>query len=501
MQKRAPTLANILVIVLFALSCFGLLLFLWESFGGPVPLKPRGYRFDIALSRTLALAEESDVRIAGVKVGHVVSLAERPGGLTNVTVEMNHQYAPIPVSDHMILRQKTLLGETYIELLPQRGAPAGVLVPDGGQLPSSHVEPAVTLDDILSALDPRTRAAFKAWQQSVAAAYNGRGEQINSGFAELEPFVSNANKLLAILASQEGAVRAAIHGGGVLFDALTEREHQYRGFIVNGERTFHALAQSSTQFADAFRALPTFEQRGSATLREVDNFAPVATPVFASAQSWERQLTTLLEGVRGFTPPLNSLLTNFGPFTSASKRGLPALERSFALLAPLLGNVTPDLRNFEPFLKYTGQYIPELQSLFANVTAATEAHNKNSDTPNGQEQHYLRGLPTVNPESLAVYSSRIGTNRGNPYFKPGAFSQVGNGGLQVFSTAACANSAPSLSRPSTEQDALEKQLVEDHVVNEAGSTTNQVPAPACVQQSPFVWEGATSQFPQVSGGK
>ncbi len=45
MQKRAPTLANILVIVLFALSCFGLLLFLWESFGGPVPLKPKGYRF------------------------------------------------------------------------------------------------------------------------------------------------------------------------------------------------------------------------------------------------------------------------------------------------------------------------------------------------------------------------------------------------------------------------------------------------------------------------
>jgi hypothetical protein len=49
MQKRAPTLANILVIVLFALSCFGLLLFLWESFGGPVPLKPKGYRVTVQL--------------------------------------------------------------------------------------------------------------------------------------------------------------------------------------------------------------------------------------------------------------------------------------------------------------------------------------------------------------------------------------------------------------------------------------------------------------------
>ncbi len=49
MQKRAPTLANLLVIVLFVLSCFGLLLFLWESFGGSVPLKPQGYRFSVNL--------------------------------------------------------------------------------------------------------------------------------------------------------------------------------------------------------------------------------------------------------------------------------------------------------------------------------------------------------------------------------------------------------------------------------------------------------------------
>ncbi len=71
MQKRAPTLGNMLVIILFVLSCFGLLMFLWESFGGPLPLKPKGYRFTVAFPRSLALAEQSDVRISGVDVGHV----------------------------------------------------------------------------------------------------------------------------------------------------------------------------------------------------------------------------------------------------------------------------------------------------------------------------------------------------------------------------------------------------------------------------------------------
>jgi phospholipid/cholesterol/gamma-HCH transport system substrate-binding protein len=515
MQKRAPTLANILVIVLFALSCFGLLLFLWDSFGGPVPLKAKGYRFTVELTRTLALAEESDVRISGVNVGHVVSLATHSNGATDVTVEMNHQYAPVASTDHMILRQKTLLGETFIELLPQHlaGGAKGSALPDGGRIPADQVEPAVTLDDVLSLLDPRTRAAFKAWQQSLAASYNGRGEQINTDFAELEPFVEDANKLVGILASQEGAVRSSIHNTGVVVDALTERDNQFRGLIENGERTFHALAQSSTQFANAFRALPTFEQRGTATLREFNSLATAASPVLEHSYTWERELTLLLKGVQGFTPDFNRLLTSFGPFTNASKRGLPAFERTFTLLKPLLGNVTPVLRNFDPFLKYLGDYVPELQALFANVTAATEAHDKNSDLPSGQIQHYLRGLPTITPEGLAVYNQRIGTNRANPYFQPGAFNLLGSG-LQVFSTAACADSAPAVKGPanSAVSESIIEQLTghvkepapgqppleQPAVANEPESKTNKVAAPACTQQSPFTWEGVTSQFPHVA---
>jgi len=520
MQKRAPTLANILVIVLFALSCFGLLLFLWDSFGGPVPLKPKGYRFTVQLSRTLALAEESDVRIAGVDVGHVISLATHTNGTTDVTVEMDHQYAPISSADRMILRQKTLLGETYIELFPP-GAPggervggrpgredaaeeAGATVPDGGRLASSQVDPAVTLDDILSSLDPQVQTAFKVWQQSLAGGVNGRGEQLNADFAGLEPFAEEGNKVLTILASQEGALRAFVHNTGVVFDALTERDHQLSGFIVNGERTFHALGASSAQWADAFRLLPAFERGATATLHEFDNLARVGTPTFEEAKAWERELTPLLESAQAFTPDLNSLATNLGPFTSASKKGLPAFERVFGELTPLFENITPSLRNLEPFLKYTGEYVPELQALFANATAATQAHDKNADTSNGQSQHYLRALQTINPESLAVYSQRIGTNRANPYFQPEAFRLLGKGGLQVFGTANCADSAPSVNPETanaTVPESLIKQMIADNLVNASGSTTNKVGAPACTQQSPFSWEGASSQFPHVTSAK
>ncbi len=518
MQKRAPTLANILVIVLFALSCFGLLLFLWESFGGPVPLKSKGYRFEVNLSRSLSLAEQSDVRISGVSVGHVIGFSTDAAGLNHVTVEMDHEHAPIPSNERMILRQKTLLGETYVELLPQ-AHPTRPL-PDGGTLPAKQVEPAVTLDDILAALEPRVRSAFKAWQQSFAAAYNGRGEQINSDFAELEPFVEQANKLVTVLASQEGPLTATIHNTGVVFDALTERDHQLRGLIENGERSFHALAQSSQQWADAWRNFPAFERGGQNTLRELDSLAAAAVPALDEARAWERELTPLLETTKKFTPGFNSLLTGIGPFAAASKRGLPYVKPGLQGTVPLLENVPPVLRNIDPLLQFAGDYIPEVQSFFANLTAATQAHDKNADFGEfGPLQHYLRGLVSVGPESLAAYTHRIGVNRANPYFQTGGLSLLGSGGLQSFSTANCANSAPMTEGPpsSAIEEGTMVALIEHHVVNgqleeskgphgevikkvvkEPANTANEVPAPACLQQGPFTWEGATSQFPHVT---
>src|SRR5208282_1823731 len=221
MQKRAPTLGNMVVIVLFVLSCFGLLLFLWESFGGPVPLKPKGYQVTVAFTQGLALAEQSDVRISGVDVGHVVALKSGKEGRTVATLEIASRYAPLRANMHAILRQKTLLGETYVQLIPHGNT--GPYLQDKTQLADSQVEPSVTLDGILSAFDPKTRRDFRVWQQALAEGINGRGEQINASLATLEPFVEHANQLVGLLAEQEGALRAVVKNTGVVFDALAGR--------------------------------------------------------------------------------------------------------------------------------------------------------------------------------------------------------------------------------------------------------------------------------------
>src|SRR5918998_2302317 len=134
MQKSAPSLGRILTMAFFALSCGGLLLFLWLSFGGPVPLDPKGYRAKVNFPEATTLAVEADVRLAGVNVGKVKKKELNKGGATTtVELEIEERYAPLRDDTRATLRQKTLLGETYVELAP--GSKDAEDLKEGGRLP------------------------------------------------------------------------------------------------------------------------------------------------------------------------------------------------------------------------------------------------------------------------------------------------------------------------------------------------------------------------------
>src|SRR3954463_7361139 len=155
MQKQAPTAGRLLVMVGFALSCFGLLLFLWLAFGGPTPFAPKGYRFTTSFGEATQLAKEGDVRISGGSVGKVKDIETGLDGRSKATIQLEPKYAPIPKNTKAILRQKTLLGETYVELTP--GTKASGMISEGGTLPASHVSTTVELDEIFRSFDKPTR--------------------------------------------------------------------------------------------------------------------------------------------------------------------------------------------------------------------------------------------------------------------------------------------------------------------------------------------------------
>src|SRR5919199_1406668 len=191
MQKGGIRPRSVAVMVAFALSCFGLLLFLWLSFGGPVPLKPKGYRVTAQFSEATTLATEADVRISGVPIGKVKTIdADKRTGRSDVVMEIQSKYAPLPADTRATLRQKTLLGETYVELTP--GTRSGPTIPEGGSLRSGSVADSVQLDEIFRAFDPRTREAFQTWMQEQAKAVGPYARDLNAALGTLGPFTEDA---------------------------------------------------------------------------------------------------------------------------------------------------------------------------------------------------------------------------------------------------------------------------------------------------------------------
>ena len=71
MVTQAPKRSAVLAAVAFALSCVGLIIFVWTQFGGTIPFAPQGYRVHALFKETGLLVPNADVRISGVNVGKV----------------------------------------------------------------------------------------------------------------------------------------------------------------------------------------------------------------------------------------------------------------------------------------------------------------------------------------------------------------------------------------------------------------------------------------------
>ncbi|HWE59300.1 MAG TPA: MlaD family protein [Solirubrobacteraceae bacterium] len=425
----------------FAGSCIGLLIFLWISFGGATPFAPAGYRLDAEFNQAIDLAQQSDVRISGVSVGKVVNVGlDSRTGLTRALIQIDSRYAPRPADTRAILRAKTLLGETYIELTPgSRYAPK---LKDGATIAQTQIAPTVQLDQILSTFDPQTRHAFSIWQQQEGIALTGRGEALNAALAELFPFATNVDRVLAVLHNQSAATTTLLRDTGIVFSSLSASPSQLQGLIRNSNATFAATAAEDVGLANTIRAFPAFLIQTRSTVNRLTRFARTTKPLIDEFRPAAVQLSPALQQTVTLAPELRNLMVDLGPLTSAARSGVPALENFLNTSVPWLARLKPYLGGLVPVINYVNTYRREIAGFFANSTATTQGTGAN--LAQTTTLHYLRISNPINPELLTPYQKRLSSNRGNPYMAPGGYGQL-VGGLSVFGNYLCtSNPQPTI---------------------------------------------------------
>ncbi len=475
MPKQAPSLGRILAMVVFALGCFGILLFLWVSFGGPIPLKPKGYRFEVNFPEATTLAQEADVRIAGVNVGKVVSeKLDKGGARTTVTINMNRAFAPIPKDTKAILRQKTLLGETYVELSPGNRR-KGNMLPDGGQLANSHVQPTVQLDEIFSAFDPQTRKAFQQWVQQSAQTIKGRSQDLNDALGNLQGFAQDGAGVLGVLDRQGNDLHNLVKNTGVVFQALTQRQGVLRQLILNSNDVFSATQSRDKALAQIFDILPTFEDESKATLARLQTFSTNTKPLVDDLRPVANRLQPTVKDLSVLAPELTTFFKNkLPPLIATAKPNLPNGDRFLKGASPLMDGLHTFFPEFNPILSFANYYQAVLAD-FLSIGGAATMYTGVNPPINGVTMPTLSQFGIIDDRSVGLQTKIPTYDRGNAYISPNAYTRATKFG--VIESFSCANTKSGGQQ--TQPDPSGKE-------------------PPCYVQPPLLFDN--KQFPRLQAG-
>lgn len=506
------------VIVLFTLSCFGLLLYLWLAFGGPTPLQAKSYQIKVPFPEATQLASQSDVRISGVSVGKVkgIDLTE-DGERTLATVQLDPQFGPMPADTRAIIRAKTLLSEAYVELTP--GDPNGPDIEDGGTLPEAQVARSIQLDEIMRTFDPKTREAFQNWMQSSAAGIEDQGLAFSNALGNLQPMFSEFDDLLRTLDAQGAAVEHLFKDGARSFRALSREPGQLRGMISNFNQVFQTTGERNQQIEEIFRAFPTFLDESRATSQRFADFAENADPLMRQLTPAAGELSGTFQQFGRIAPEMEGFFEGAKPVIQRAPKAFGAAETLFRDDFPrVLRAIPPFFYGMNPLVETIDQYKREITGFLGNLSAATQGVTSGAGT------HYLRVVPMLSGEGSAAFPSRLKFNRTNAYVKPGGFLDVGRGGLKSFHTNQCTGGIRAQVNPSTPSDPdfrervtlrLRPDLDPDFEVDDfyarvkeyyfnGTESTDAMPQAPCNKQgkfNPIGAPGPATDYPQTLNGR
>lgn len=222
------------------------------------------------------LKSGQDVRIAGVPVGTVQSIALAGDNSADVTFSLDKEYQ-LYTSSHAVIRYQNLIGDRYLEITSGPGELRKL--PAGGTIPQSHTEPALDLDALLGGLKPVLKGLD--------------GNKINQ--------ISSA--VIELLQGQGGALADALANTAAFTSTLASRDQLIDEVIDNLNTVLGTVNDKGAQLDTAVDRL---QQLITGLAQARDPIAGAITPL-ASAQS---DLTSLLQHSRR---PVQGVIENLRP--------------------------------------------------------------------------------------------------------------------------------------------------------------------------------------------
>lgn len=394
-------------VVAFVALCAGTFGFLWTHAGGKIPLiTHKGYQVSVMLPDADNLVFQSDVRMAGVRVGKIEAL-KVSGRQAKATLQLDKDVVPLHEGATVTVAAKTLIEETFLDVKDGKG-PA---LPDGATLQPGI--PSVQLNDVLTSLDQPTRDKLGAMLRSQGLATEGTKQDVDYLLTGLGNLGRNGNVALEAVADQSQDLAELTRNVTAVLRALDTQQGRIVQLASDSDAITASTAAQRDDIEALMRALPPFMdttrdaaddlQRLAKPLNKVSKNLDDAAPDLSDAM---KELPATTRDLRGLVPYLDAVLDR-------APRTLKRTPDFVDATQPALSSLSAVLQDLNPMLTYLKPYGHDFIAQFTNVGLSVGAED-----PDG---HILRVRPVFTAYSAnSPIKVSVPGMYYNPYPAPGA---------------------------------------------------------------------------------
>ncbi|WP_354698540.1 hypothetical protein DSM112329_04223 [Paraconexibacter sp. AEG42_29] len=409
------------------------------AMSGSLPQR-NSYEVKAVMPEVANLSVGARVFAAGAHAGRIQSI-ERRGLGAIVTLRVDNGITPIPKDSVVALRQRTPVGESYVDL---RVGTSPSTMASGSTLPMTQPDSYVDIDDVLDTLRGPTRERARDLIQGLGGAVGGRGQDLNDLIGGASDTLGNAAVFADIASRNQINVKSLVARLGSISAAVGERQAAIRQTASDGRTAMVAVARRDDSLRQLIGVLPSTLQQVRSTSGTLRTLSRTATPTVANLARAVADVRPAVTSLRRAAAEGRGVVKQLG---AASGPLTGVLTRLRALTGPAtkaLPRVKSTLCQLNPMLRYVAPYANDVGSALNNMQSSTNSydalgHLARVSLTTGENA--ISGLPPELSKAAAavLYSGLLTKSYGlevDPYPQPG---QIGRNRL-------------SDKRPQTEED-------------------------------------------------
>jgi len=368
------------------------------------------YRADFAEAPGISPGHGQEVRIAGVRVGDVSAATVTPDGRARLTLSLQRRYGRGYDNARAVLRPKSPPNALYVLLDPGR-PPAGRLRP-GAVIPLAQTAPPVQVDEALTHLHQRSRAALRvllaesdrALAEPAAAALPGAFRAIDSTFVDLRPVVE------ALQTRRERIARLTTALADIATAAGAD-DARLATLLADARTTLAALSARDADLDATLRALPGFNDELGRSSAAVSALSAELDPALDGVKAAADRLPGALAGLTGVVDHLDSTLDRARPVVAGARPLVGDLRPLAASSRLALGDTVAWTPRLDPVTANLVAHLGDLAAFLANGTSVTSLEDANGPILRGL---VVMGLETLTPAEQPGVRGVPGHDRGAP---------------------------------------------------------------------------------------